>query len=789
MSASFTPDLNAASATGPSASREGASSSSSPTLSPSSVSVLKRRDAHTPDRSRTGCVQCRSAKKKCSEERPICMRCAQRRVECTYDREIGVRHRNKRRRPLNIKAERERELSTPTSQHPYHYSHDGVYSSIPHTASTSGSTASPRLGTYSPYPPTTTSYPPGMEAHHQPTTDRLQEQGQAQGDTLASRPLFISTTSAIRAGSGVGVDNTAALLSPSAELRSWIEGGLGPAAATAPAITTTSAPASGPPVMPAVPNYGLGPIDTSSSADLSSSGFNLDQMLVEHLLQEFFSTSSSDISDLFPGLLNPSITENGPNSNFVCTKFVTDPAAVRQRLEQSRSQSPGPKWPISCYVPSSFPTSATKEELDLVRHFIEIQSPISIAVESEHNPLRKHVLPVALVISSPFASPTSPEKTGDASTYDANTNGREHAENGSGAPVRTNPAFYALLAAAATHRANLFVAAGKEEDPTLRRTASQSRAKAYTLAAEKMRSYALEDGDDNDKREQIDCAIFLLTYTAVLDGNSKLLPILYESYHRALSQIEYTSLSSRSRAFVSMCAMYETWYAFPTLATGAQPLKSLLDLVPPSERFAEPNLDGLFGVPGSICMRWLKAIDLVRNYHKAKKDSDPSIMIPICLQAEELDESIASDQRALLYSSTNQQAMPFGSTAGSADRIRQGEEIHYATLRVFVQREILGIRTEEDRIQRQVKMALGTLSTIRWGTETGLLIPLFVLAINSLGTDREVFRALLSRCCWKGSAGPRTVAAAAQEIWDRLNRGLEDDWRGVLLKYGGPILI
>ncbi|OCF30961.1 hypothetical protein I316_07367 [Kwoniella heveanensis BCC8398] len=576
-------------------------------------------------------------------------------------------------------------------------------------------------------------------------------------------------------------------------------------------------------MQPAVTDYGIGAIDTSSSgisnstSDPAASGFNMDQMLVEHLLQEFFSTSSSDITDLFPSLLNSANSDSTPCTNYDCTKFITDPATVRRRLEQSHS--PGPTWPISCYVPASFPTSATKEELDLVRHFIEIQSPISIAVESEHNPLRKYILPVALQIAplpdtdtavamaSTKRSPSEIENTptpGTGANGDTNANANaSHSITSSTtittttttiAPERDNPAFHALLAAAATHRANLFVAAGKEEDPALRRTASRSRAKGYSLVGEAMDSYP---SAENEKREQIDCAMLLLTYTAVIDGNSKLLPILYESYHRALSLTDYLILSSRSRAFINMCAMYEVWYEFATLATGGEPLKPLSELFPPSDRFGQPHLDGLFGVPGFVCSRWYEAINLVKKYQKAKRDGNPSMLIPVCLQAEELDESIAMDQRTMLSTSANS-SIQLG-TAGSADRIRQGVEIHYATLRVFVQKEILGIRTEEDCIQRQIKMALGILSTIRWGTETGLLIPLFILSINALpsgvNSDREVFRAFLSRCCWKGSAGPRTVAAAVQEIWDRSNNGighghgLEDDWRAVLLKYGGPILI
>lgn len=77
------------------------------------------------------------------------------------------------------------------------------------------------------------------------------------------------------------------------------------------------------------------------------------------------------------------------------------------------------------------------------------------------------------------------------------------------------------------------------------------------------------------------------------------------------------------------------------------------------------------------------------------------------------------------------------------------------------------------------------LHTIKWGTESGLLIPLTVLSTAAMGEERQELKAFMRRLCWKGSAGPRAAMEMLQTIMD----DPKQDWREVLAKVGAPILV
>lgn len=89
--------------------------------------------------------------------------------------------------------------------------------------------------------------------------------------------------------------------------------------------------------------------------------------------------------------------------------------------------------------------------------------------------------------------------------------------------------------------------------------------------------------------------------------------------------------------------------------------------------------------------------------------------------------------------------------------------------------------------QECVRAALDVLDDIKWGTESGLLIPLTILSTAALDDDNERsrYRKLMRRLCWKGSAGPR----AAFETLNMVERDAKQDWREALTRAGAPILV
>lgn len=116
-----------------------------------------------------------------------------------------------------------------------------------------------------------------------------------------------------------------------------------------------------------------------------------------------------------------------------------------------------PHTPSECNCPSieqsvspAILASISAEDIELINHYINIQSSISVACESPTNPFRQHFLPVALSMA----------RSG------------QNAQNSS---------YHALLACSATHRANLLGTDGHTDTSALRVHAKESRATAYKI--------------------------------------------------------------------------------------------------------------------------------------------------------------------------------------------------------------------------------------------------------------------------------------------------------------------
>lgn len=93
-------------------------------------------------------------------------------------------------------------------------------------------------------------------------------------------------------------------------------------------------------------------------------------------------------------------------------------------------------------------------------------------------------------------------------------------------------------------------------------------------------------------------------------------------------------------------------------------------------------------------------------------------------------------------------------------------------------------RTSADN-QACVKEGLRVISEVKWGSETGLLIPLLILALSASPRDRKTYEHFVDRLCWKGSAGPMSVAAALKIV----QQDPSETWRSALVRLGSPILV
>lgn len=129
---------------------------------------------------------------------------------------------------------------------------------------------------------------------------------------------------------------------------------------------------------------------------------------------------------------------------------------------QRRFNAPlDPRAELAGIIPA--PVLATLSDTDarLFYHYIDVQATISVGVETEDNPLSTYFIPVAL-------SAALGESNGDSGPNDG------------------NPAFHALKACAATHRANLMDGTGTDGSAAFRQVAQSARKRAYALLAERI---------------------------------------------------------------------------------------------------------------------------------------------------------------------------------------------------------------------------------------------------------------------------------------------------------------
>lgn len=111
--------------------------------------------------------------------------------------------------------------------------------------------------------------------------------------------------------------------------------------------------------------------------------------------------------------------------------------------------------------------------------------------------------------------------------------------------------------------------------------------------------------------------------------------------------------------------------------------------------------------------------------------------------------------------------------------------MHHAALRVLLLRDVFQYPLTDYRIQECIRAALDVLDEVKWGTESGLLVPLIILSTAALPSERNRYRVFMRRLCWKGSAGPR----AAMQTLDMVVDDPKQDWREAFTKVGAPILV
>jgi len=251
---------------------------------------------------------------------------------------------------------------------------------------------------------------------------------------------------------------------------------------------------------------------------------------------------------------------------------------------------------------------ATLSDIDarLFYHYIDVQATISIGLETDDNPLTKHFIPIAL--SSALAGASE-----------------------------DNPAFHALKATAATNRANLMDRTGTDGSRAFREIAQASRKAAYGLLAARIEGLATAPPAE---REQFAGALAIvstlqllmsdpqLVSLAVIDGNTRLLPRLFEAYSACLPSM---SLTPREEFCIMATSLWQTWYNFTlSMCLDQPPLPPLYESLPYVPHC--PDVDRIFAVAPRLAVEHMRVYRLIRDYRAA----GPADALSAQLEADEL---------------------------------------------------------------------------------------------------------------------------------------------------------
>lgn len=252
-------------------------------------------------------------------------------------------------------------------------------------------------------------------------------------------------------------------------------------------------------------------------------------------------------------------------------------------------------------IPEASLETLSDTDARLIHHYVDVQATISIAIEidSEDNPWVKHFVPVAL-------SSTMPGGNDD------------------------NPALHTLKAAAATHRANLMDSTRTEGSGVWRDLAQSCRKRAYALLATRLGGFGQAPPEE---RERILGAFTQLVGLAVVDGNTRLLPGLYEAFSVALRDV--TRPTEHEAFFIMLASMWQTWFNFSIgVVLGRPMLTPLCDALPTSLQSAD--VENVFGAPYERAQLFMRVFALLEQ----ARCNDTASVLAAQLEADELVTSL-----------------------------------------------------------------------------------------------------------------------------------------------------
>ncbi|WWC88915.1 uncharacterized protein L201_003830 [Kwoniella dendrophila CBS 6074] len=434
--------------------------------------------------------------------------------------------------------------------------------------------------------------------------------------------------------------------------------------------------------------------------------------------------------NLFSILASPSQFEHFQNSGL--RAIETNPSSIQQTFDSPRDY----REALNGKFPETLLSSISEEHLQLLHYYVNVQTSISVACDTTENPLQRFMIPLATGLP-----------VGDILELDA--------------------AYWALLACAATHHANLLMSSGKSEE-RFRSQARKARNSAYKFLARDITIY-----QDIIPEKQ-------LLYTACLDGNCLLLDRITTAFSDAVLTASTTKAfhDEREVFFLSMASVYQTWLEFNSLATNKPKSRIFWDVLQSSQRPQSDDFASIFGVSVEVCETCNQVLDIIRNYNNSQKYNDLRNSVDKMLQAEE----ISNDLLVKLENAVNERDVQVNGDLLKL-RLKIGRILHYAALRVLLLTEVLGCSKLDGNVQRCVNYGVEILPAVKWGSETGTMMACLILASMAKYQHLAIFQTYADRTCWKGSSGHRALADGTRLFKEKPH----STWKDAVISLGCPM--
>ncbi|GFZ49959.1 hypothetical protein JCM24511_07362 [Saitozyma sp. JCM 24511] len=327
----------------------------------------------------------------------------------------------------------------------------------------------------------------------------------------------------------------------------------------------------------------------------------------------------------------------------------------RDAPEQYLARLPPPRPP-----PISYPLQ--RSHYQLLHHFFNVTTSISVACDTEANPLRNYLFSLVTGPSDP-----APE---------------------------SNPAFHALLAFSAFSLASL------HGDILGEQHGSEFGIMGGKLVVRALRQLAVilehpVDGRSVEQHRRMVCGTTaLILLAAVTSGDTRFVSLVKDSsltYFRQLiakfgSDVAQTTSSIETRLSLMFLSAYETLSGFTGHeATKVEGLPSLTDSVPGVE-----GVNSIWGISRQCWGHLVRALDLLRRSDRATKDGDFIASLEIWADATDLEAELASGGEEDIDSRLRAEAN---------SRVSTGSKLLLIGMRVLLLREIFLVPPQDERVQ------------------------------------------------------------------------------------------